>query len=158
MNGLQVLPVTRDRLTDWAQLREALYSDLDPDFHREEMEALLASDEAACFLVFREEVVIGLLELSLRNFVDGCVGGPVGYIEGIYLQPGHRGGGIGCRLIEFAAEWARRHGCTNLATDAELDNLAAQDFYRRAGFTERWRTVGFTLALTPPSPAPPPAP
>ncbi|MGE0143643.1 MAG: GNAT family N-acetyltransferase [Planctomycetota bacterium] len=152
MNELRVLPVTREQLSLWAPMREALYSDLEPAFHQEEMESLLASDEAECFLVWEGDEVVGMLELSLRNFVDGCVGGPVGYIEGIYLRPEHRGGGRGRRLIEFAAEWARSRGCTDLATDAEIDNVEAQEFYRRAGFAERWRTVGFTLSLESRSP------
>lgn len=151
MDEIRILPITREQTSLWAPLRAALYRDLDPAFHRDEMESLLTSPEAACFLVWLSAEVIGMLELSLRNFVDGCIGGPVGYIEGIYLQPSHRGGGRGRRLIEFAAEWARCHGCTNLATDAEIDDLAAQDFYRRIGFAERWRTVGFTLSLESPS-------
>jgi ribosomal protein S18 acetylase RimI-like enzyme len=34
-----------------------------------------------------------------------------------------------------------------VATDAELDNTEAQEFFRRIGFDETWRIVEFKKAL-----------
>lgn len=79
--------------------------------------------------------------------VDGCVGGPVGYIEGLFLAPAYRGRGLGRRMVEFAADWFRAQGCRDMGTGAEIDNAAAQEFYLRMGFTARWRTIGFTRSL-----------
>lgn len=140
--------VTREQFGLWKVFRQALYTDVDSRFHDEEMQWLFASDETGCFLVWSESGdAIGLLELTLRNFVDGCVGGPVGYIEGIYLIPEQRAQGHGKRMIEFAAEWSRQHGCKSMATDAEIPNTDAQQFYRNLGFNEGWRVVGFTKSL-----------
>jgi aminoglycoside 6'-N-acetyltransferase I len=148
MNRIRIAPVTRDQFPVWKPMREALYSDLDPQFHDREMEWLFTSGQAACFLAWSDEgQAIGLLELTLRNFVDGCIGGPVGYIDGIYLDPDHRGRGYGRELVAFAVDWFKARGCNDLATDAEVANTEAQAFYRRVGFTERWHVVGFTKSL-----------
>lgn len=145
---MRISPVTRAQLPDWKRLRRALYSDLDEAYHAAETAWLLDSAEAACFLAWSDAgEAIGLVELTLRNFVDGCIGGPVGYIEGLYLDPTHRGRGLGPQLVEFAAEWFRSRGCKDMATDAEIANAGAQAFFRRAGFAERWRVVGFTKRL-----------
>lgn len=148
---VRAAPVTRADFPHWKRLRQAVYSDLDESFHDAEMEWLFASPEAASFLVWPDDgdrcEPIGLLELTRRNFVDGCIGGPVGYIEGLYLVPEARGRGLGGRLIAFAADWFRSRGCRQMVTDAELSNALAQAFYRRMGFAERWRTVGFTRGL-----------
>jgi aminoglycoside 6'-N-acetyltransferase I len=139
--------ITRERFAEWKSLRQALYSGIDEAFHEAEMEAIIASGETfAFFAVSPPDTVLGLIELSLRNLVDGCLGGPVGYIEGIYLKPAARGQGFGRQMIEFAESWSRAHGCRHLATDAELAT-AAQEFFRRAGFEETWRIVEFRMVL-----------
>ena len=145
---MTITPVRRDQFDTWRELRELVFTDLELAFHDEEMEWLFASKDAGCFLMFAEDgEVIGLLELTLRNFVDGCIGGPVGYIDAIFIQPHHRGRGHGERLITFAFHWFGERGCKHVATDAEIDNVGAQEFHRRMGFTERWRIVGFTRSL-----------
>jgi aminoglycoside 6'-N-acetyltransferase I len=92
-----------------------------------------------------------MLELSLRNFVDGCLGGPVGYMEGIYITPGQRKRGHGRELAEFAANWFRSKGCREMAADAELGNLAAQEFLTGAGFDETYRIVQYKRSLNGPT-------
>lgn len=145
---MRIAAVTREQFPLWKRLRQAVYSDLDPQFHDAEMEWLFADERAACFLAWSDEgKAIGLLELTLRDFVDGCLGGAVGYIDGIYLDPDYRGQGRGPELIAFAEDWCVSQGCRHMATDAEVANTAAQAFYRRLGFTERWQVVGFTKPL-----------
>ncbi len=34
-----------------------------------------------------------------------------------------------------------------MATDTEIENQQAQNFYRSLGFEERWRSVGYTKVL-----------
>lgn len=145
---MTIVPATRERFAQWQALRAALYTGLDDAFHQREMEHLLACEDFGCFLALGVDGrAAGLLELSLRNVVDGCIGGPVGYVEGIYLAPEARGHGHGRRLLEFAAEWFRARGCREMATDAELENLDAQAFYRAAGFTRTWTVVQFRRSL-----------
>lgn len=145
---MKITPIHREHFEQWRQLRQLLFTDLDPEFHEAEVEWLYDNEKTGCFLVHSEAgETIGFLELSLRDFVDGCLEGPVGYIEGIYVMAGFRSQGIGRALIRFAEDWCRKKGCEQMATDAEIDNLAAQQFYLENGFQERWKTVGFTKSL-----------
>ncbi len=145
---MSIEPVSPSDLNVWKALRHDLYTGLDEGFHDAELAWFLASDEAAAFLARSDAgEAIGLLELSLRNIVDGCIGGPVGYIEGLYVAPPHRGIGLGRQLAAFATDWCAAHGCRDIATDTELENAAAQAFFRRLGFAEGWRTVGFRKSL-----------
>jgi len=145
---MRIVEVTRRWFPEWKRLRQSVYKGLDESFHDEEMELLFGSLEATSFLGFSEDgEAIGVLELSLRNFVDGCLGGPVGYIEGIYLTADYRGQGLGREMIEFAAEWFRSKGCEEMAADSELENTAAQRFFVCNGFEETFRVVEFKKTL-----------
>jgi len=145
---MQIVEVTHDSLPDWKRMRQAVYPNVSDAFHDDETRLILAASDATCFLGFSDSgEAVAMLELSLRNHVDGCLGGPVGYIEGIYLKPEMRGAGHGQRLIEFATDWFRSRGCRNMAADAELDNTAAQAFMRRMGFEETYRIVEFKRSL-----------
>ena len=148
METLRIVEITRDRLADWRRMREELYGNLHAEFHEAEMELILNSKQATCFIGVSESgAAVAMLEVSLRNFVDGCLGGPVGYIEGIYVAPEQRRQGRGRALTAFAAAWFRSHGCREMAADAELVNLAAQAFLAKAGFNETYRIVEYKRAL-----------
>jgi len=139
----------RDDFPEWLTMRQALYSGLTEAFHLHEMESIIASPQMWCFLAKSEvdEGVIGMLELSLRNIVDGCSASPVGYIEGLYIKPKFRGRGLGRALVAYAESWVLGHGCEEIATDSELDNTAAQDFFHHVGFGETYRIVQFKRTL-----------
>jgi aminoglycoside 6'-N-acetyltransferase I len=94
-----------------------------------------------------DEQVIGFTELSLRNVVDGCLTSPVGFVEGLFVKSPFRGHGCGRQLVEFAAEWFKSRGCSEMATDAEAHNVEAQKFHENMGFTETYRIVEYRKAL-----------
>ena len=151
---LSLSEATSKDMKTWRAMRDDLYAGVPAEFHEAEMTLMLASDDRACLLVRDpDDEAIGFIEVSLRNVVDGCLGGPVGYIEGIYLVPNWRGLGLGPAMIEAAATWFRAQGCRDMATDAELDNEDAQQFWSELGFEETWRIVQFHKSLngdTPP--------
>lgn len=148
LDGMQIAEVTREQFPVWRRMRQDLYPNLDPEMHDEEMEWLFEAKDSAAYIACSDAgEPIGLLEVSLRNVVDGCIGGPVGYVEGIYLEPSFRRKGLGAKLMQFATDWCRKRGCNDMATDAEIENVEAQEFYRQTGFTEVSRTVGFTRSL-----------
>jgi aminoglycoside 6'-N-acetyltransferase I len=146
---VDILPVKREQFAEWLSMRQALYTGLDDEFHRREMEAIFASAEIMCFLGVSRvgEGLMAMMELSLRNVVDGCIGSPVGYIEGLYLKPEFRGRGFGRRMIAFAESWFISSGCREMATDTELENTTAQQFFRYAGFEETWRIIEFKKTI-----------
>ncbi len=78
----------------------------------------------------------GFVELSLRAYAEGCQSDNVAYVEGWYVVPEARGRGVGRALIEAAEGWARRQGCTELGSDAQLDNAASAAAHRALGFSE----------------------
>ena len=145
---MHVRPATRDDFPFWRQARNAIYSKLSDSFQAAEMERILCDPMLACFIAESEaHRPVAMLELSLRNIVDCCLTSPVGYIEGIYLEAGERGRGLGGELVEFAAQWFRQQGCREMATDAELENEASQKFFARVGFEETDRIVEFRKSL-----------
>ena len=145
---LGLAEATKKDTATWRAMREDLYSEIPPEYHEAEMALMLASDDRACLLVLDpNDAAVGFIEVSLRNVVDGCFGGPVGYIEGIYLVPDWRGLGLGPAMIEAAATWFRAQGCRDMATDAEIDNEDAQQFWSEIGFEETWRVVQYHKTL-----------
>lgn len=145
---MDIYAATARDFSFWKQVRQEIYAGLTDEFHEAEMARIVDDPLLACF-VARDAggTRIGLLELSLRNIVDGCLTSPVGYIEGVYLRSDQRGTGLGRRLVEFAAEWFRAQGCREMAADAELDNLTSQGFFSHLGFEETDRIVEFRKSL-----------
>ena len=136
-------------LDTWMRLRLELYGDLDPAWNEQEIRRIAEDDNLTTFFVFAEnqEASAGMVELSLRNIVDGCMTSPVGYIEGLYvLQPWQKRG-LGRQMLLFAKQWAREQGCTELAVDTELDNTSAQQYFQLNGFEETFRVVQFRMDL-----------
>lgn len=153
---LRLAAATRRDLGTWRAMRADLYSGLDDAFNEFEMDLILSSRDRACLLVRApNDDAVGFIEVSLRNVVDGVVGGPVGYIEGIYLVPSWRGLGLGPAMIEAVAEWFRSEGCRDMATDAEIENDDAQQFWSDLGFEETWRIVQYRRPLGTPANAKP---
>lgn len=130
-------------------MRMELYSALDDDYHDEEMEITNSSDQWYCrFIKNDADEVIGMLEISYRNIVDGCISCPVPYIEGLYLYPRFRNKGYGTEILKMIVAWCKEQGYTELATDAQIINTAAHSFYKSAGFEETDRVVEFRMELS----------
>lgn len=143
-----VSEVQRHQLDDWLRLREAVYTGLDRDFHQQEMEIYFNDEDKTCLLACNAtDSVCGMVEMSLRNVVDGCLSSPVGYVEGIFVDPAHRGSGIARLLMQHAEGWCRSRGCREIATDAELDHEEAQRFHQHMGFQETYRIVEYRKEL-----------
>lgn len=92
------------------------------------LEVLLAVDEAG--------QVVGVAELSIRNYAEDCVTDRVAYLEGWYVDAKWRRRRVGKALIEAAESWARAQGCTEFASDALLENESSAAAHRALGFEE----------------------
>ncbi len=105
-------------------------------------------DPAAVFLAEDDEGrVVGFAEATLRSHAEGCVTSPVAYLEGWYVLATHRGCGVGTALLCAVEEWARREGCSELASDAELPNVTGAAAHRALGFAEVERIVCFRKSI-----------
>ena len=117
--------------------------ELEPEFAE-----LTSSPEAACFLAFDGAKAVGFAQCQLRHdYVEGCETSPVGFLEGIYVDDAHRRGGVARALLSACEDWARSVGCTEFASDCELDNHDSLAWHLKAGFEEVNRTIWFAKKL-----------
>jgi aminoglycoside 6'-N-acetyltransferase I len=79
--------------------------------------------------------------------VEGTSSSPVGYLEAIYVKPEFRNQGIAKKLVDFAKNWSIERGCSELASDCELDNEISRKFHNKIGFEEANTIVCFTMDL-----------
>jgi aminoglycoside 6'-N-acetyltransferase I len=97
----------------------------------------------------RGSELVGFVEVSLREWAEGCTTHPVGYIEAWYVEPAERRSGLGRRLIEAAEAWSAARGCTEMASDADVDNAVSRRAHRALGYTELAPVVLFCKRLSP---------
>jgi len=116
-----------------AALRMALWPD-ESDAFGGVAEALQRED-AANFLAFAGAGhAIGFADVTLRqDYVNGTDSSPVGFLEGWYLAQEWRGRRVGRALLREVLEWTRAQGCSEMASDALIDDAAAQDAHRACG-------------------------
>ena len=131
----------------WLQLRVKLWPPTaDDDFPKEIMRILQADDHHA-FLFLDGSTCVGFIEMSIRKFADGCVTDNVAYVEGIYVEPQYRQQQIASQLLKAGEQWAKEKGCTEMASDAEIENNPCIAFHLKAGFNEVVRPVLFARKL-----------
>lgn len=111
---------------------------------RSEFEELLNSNKDIVYVAVVQGDNVGFIHMSLRaDYVEGSRSSPVGYIEGIYVDENYRNKGISRKLVEAGERWAKSLGCSEMASDAELSNVASQQFHKKIGFKEAGRIVAF---------------
>ena len=113
-----------------------------------EFSDLLEQGDAALFLAGQSGEAVGFAQCQLRHdYVEGTSTSPVGYREGIYVEPAHRQHGVAAALLHACEAWAKRQGCTEFASDCELENTDSLRFHQRLGFQEANRIICFTKEL-----------
>ncbi|MGH7508932.1 MAG: aminoglycoside 6'-N-acetyltransferase [Gemmatimonadales bacterium] len=124
----------------WLELRHALWPDGSEAEHAGEIDQFFAgtAGEPAAVLLAGDGAgrTIGVAELSIRPYAEGCLTSRVAYLEGWYVVPEARRRGVGRALVAAAEEWARGQGCTELASDTQLDNARSVAAHLALGFTE----------------------
>jgi aminoglycoside 6'-N-acetyltransferase I len=145
-----VRPIAPGDLEVWCRMRRALWPEAASAELLEEAEAYFrgASLLRAVFLgVAPSGESSGMLQLSLRSVAARCRTTPVPYVEGWYVPPAARRGGIGRELMAAAETWARERGYTEIASDALTDNLLSERAHRALGFVEVERAIHFRKEL-----------
>ena len=113
-----------------------------------EFRELAMNNEAACFIKYAEDKPIAFAQCQLRHdYVEGTESSPVGYLEGIFVSEGYRKQGIAAELLSECEKWAKEKGCTEFASDCELDNETSLRFHRALGFEETNRIICFRKDL-----------
>jgi aminoglycoside 6'-N-acetyltransferase I len=134
----------------WLDMRRQLWPDADVAEHRGYMAISLAQPERHVQWVAYDALrqPLGFIEGSIRSdYVNGTETSPVAFVEGVFVQPHVRRQGVARQLFAVMEDWARAHGCQELASDALLDNEISQRAHLSLGFRETERVVYFTRKL-----------
>ena len=136
--------------SDWLEMRGQLWPHVNSSQHRVELERLVA--DPSRFIAFLalspDDRGIGFPEVSLRSdYVNGCESSPVAFLEGIYVRPEFRRQGVARLLCEAAERWGQSKGCTELASDALIDNTVSHEMHSNLDFEETERVVCFRKRL-----------
>jgi aminoglycoside 6'-N-acetyltransferase I len=145
----------RDQL---AQFRAALWPNASVEDHARETTLILAGTLPLTMplVIFVAELaaetsngtLAGFLEVDLRSHADGCnPARPVGYIEGWYVAESYRHRGIAKKLLAAAEDWARSHGCLEIASDTWIDNEISQRVHEALGYEVVDRCVHYRKTL-----------
>jgi len=103
-----------------------------PERVEESLRKMADNDAYQVLLAEDEGQVVGLLSLSFRHTLFHLA--PSALIDELVVEQGHRGRGVGQRLMAEAIERCRAAGCCEVEVSTERSNEAAQEFYRQHGF------------------------
>lgn len=141
--ALTIRPLSESDLAEWLRLRQQLWDGSSEEDHKDEMVDIIENPESQLVVVADsgDGRLGGFLEASIRSHVEDCDTENVGYLEGWYVDEAFRQMGIGGRLVAFAEQWARQHGCVEMASDAEIGNVVSQQAHLKLGYSETSRLV-----------------
>lgn len=150
-NTVEIRELRHDERGASLNLRHLLWPDSPRQTLAQEQEEILA--DPAAHGVFVAALpggdLAGFVEVSLRDWAEGCGTRPVGYIEAWYVNPEQRRAGLGGHLMRTAERWVLSRGCTEIGSDAELQNEVSHQAHRAVGFVEVTRLVLFAKRLSP---------
>ena len=83
-----ICKATKEDATKIAKLANQMWEDNTVEDLAEEFTEMTESDEAVIFLLAKDEQPIGFAQCQLRHdYVEGTDSSPVGYLEGIFIEP-----------------------------------------------------------------------
>jgi aminoglycoside 6'-N-acetyltransferase I len=132
----KIRAVEENDFSEWLRLRKILWDENAESEHIREMAGILEHMDTQFVLIAEtpEGRIAGFLEVSIRPFVEDCHTDHVGYLEGWFVDPEFRRNGIGRELVREAEDWARRHGCTEMASDTEVGNEPSLTTHQAFGY------------------------
>jgi len=101
---------------------------------RRGLQMILTDNATGMILVAREGQQIVAM-VNLLYTVSTALGTRVALLEDMVVAPSQRNCGLGSRLLDAAVRYARRNGCRRITLLTDSDNLSAQRFYQRQGFS-----------------------
>lgn len=138
----------KEDATKIAKLAIQMWKDHTVEELAEEFVEIINNDDTVIFLFSADNQEIGFAQCQLRHdYVEGTDSSPVGYLEGIFIEPSHRSLGYAKQLLGKCEEWAKEKGCVEFASDCELDNDISLAFHLKMGFAEANRIICFTKEL-----------
>ena len=137
---MDIREVRETDLDAWAALRHALWPECPLETAREEAGAILASPDEGAWLLWDGDDAVGFSEAQVYDGADG----PYAHVEGWYVDPAHRGKGLGQELIGALEQWCLHRAIQRLTSDTTKDYPLSPAAHSRAGFRVLHR---FTIFL-----------
>lgn len=136
----RVRPARPVDAASWARLRAALWPAEPKAELRREVDQFFAGRLRHVRAVFMAEAesgrIVGLAEMNIRPYAEGCSTDRVAFLEGWYVEPQYRRRGIGAALIGAAERWAVKNRCSEFASNSLHDNELGRAAHLAVGFEE----------------------
>jgi aminoglycoside 6'-N-acetyltransferase I len=137
----------KDDIPAWAKMRNQLWPETSASGHAGDLRRSMKDGKFKAWVACRRDVPIGFAELYIRPFANGCQGKPVPFLEGIWVNPEHRRGGVGQVLVDAVSRWAQKRGYQEIGSDANILNTVSHQSHLGWGFLETERVVYFRKEL-----------
>lgn len=132
----------------WAAMRSRLWDRLSVEEHSADIERLWNGEKGNGYIAQTlDRTAVGFAEISIRDYANGCTAQPVPFLEGIWIDPGHRRTGIGRLLITNITDDLIVQGFHELCSDADIGNQRSHQAHNNWGFSETTRVVCFRKPL-----------
>ena len=142
------MKATLERIDELTRVATVLWSQHDLKDIQDVLTKYINGAETEVFAHLEGDQVVGLALVSLRHdYVEGCTSSPVGYLEAICVPPEFRHVGIASKLCKECEAWAKEQGCSEFASDCDLNNEASHAFHLSVGFKETSRIIHFKKEL-----------
>ena len=100
------------------------------------------------FVATAGDALVGTFALLIMDNL-AHLGAPSAVVEDVCVDEGHRRGGVGRAMMEFAMKAAAERGCYKLTLSSNIARASAHAFYRSLGFEQHG--LSFRVSLGPPS-------
>ena len=143
-----IRPVEPTDRAEWLRMRLILWGGAAEE-HIQDIATYFATPQRSITFVVERPTggLCGLIEVSLRDYAEGCQTSPVAYIEGWYVDEHSRRRALGTQLVQAAEAWARNQGLKEIASDTQIDNTVSIQAHKVLGYEEVERLVCFRKAL-----------
>jgi len=145
--NIEVRRVVQDDREIWFQMRKGIWPEAPDEYLWYDMDDILSADTNVVFMAFADGKPAGMIEVSLREYGEGCETSPVGYIEAWFVEEHLRGSPVAGTLTQAAEHWALEKGCTEMGSDTWLDNETGIRAHKKLGYQEVERLVHFVKRL-----------
>lgn len=144
-----IFKATEETLDDVVRLALKLWPNHTFEEFHQEFTDYINGASSAVFAAQTDGVTIGFAHVALRHdYVEGTSSSPVGYLEGIYIEENYRKQGYASQLVKACEKWSIEQGCTEFASDIEMDNKKSYAFHINNSFKEANRIICFSKKLT----------
>lgn len=118
-----------------------------PARSRDDMDRLLRAMDEAIYVAEVDGAIVGLVHVQLYDTPAVAVMVPKrrAHIDNLVVAEGARRAGVGRKLVDTAAEWAREKGAREILLTVWAGNEGAEQFYDALGFRRVSSVLGREL-------------